>query len=293
MIRTRYIIYSLLLILIISSCRKDVFVDNPDITVPNPNLTITTDVMGQIVDIAGSPIEGAEISILGEAAQTNAQGSFLFRLLDINDSGTLVKIEKSGYFAQTRLIYPNKPKETCFLKATLIEKGNPTKFQSNTGQVIEMNGGALVEFTASSISYEGGSNYTGEVLVFTHWYDPTSKELSAQAPASLEAVNANGEKVILDTYGMVAVELQTPDGIALQLTSGETAKLSFTLASELEAQGPDMIPLWYLDEEKGIWVEESTAAKSNGYYIGEVSHFSFWNADYANTFVKIEGYFNE
>jgi hypothetical protein len=37
--------------------------------------------------------------------------------------------------------------------------------------------------------------------------------------------------------------------------------------------------LWYVDEQTGIWQEEGQATKNGNNYVGEVSHFSFWNCD--------------
>lgn len=42
---------------------------------------------------------------------------------------------------------------------------------------------------------------------------------------------------------------------------------------------PSSIPLWYLDEESGYWIEEGEAQLVDGSYVGEVSHFTFWNCD--------------
>jgi hypothetical protein len=35
--------------------------------------------------------------------------------------------------------------------------------------------------------------------------------------------------------------------------------------------------LWSFDEAKGLWKEEGQAIKTGSNYVGDVSHFSFWN----------------
>jgi hypothetical protein len=42
---------------------------------------------------------------------------------------------------------------------------------------------------------------------------------------------------------------------------------------------PATIPLWYFDEDKGVWQEEGSATKQGNKYIGTVSHFTDWNCD--------------
>ncbi len=49
--------------------------------------------------------------------------------------------------------------------------------------------------------------------------------------------------------------------------------------AELQTAAPSEIPLWSFYESHGIWAQESTATLQGGVYVGEVSHFSFWNCD--------------
>jgi photosystem II stability/assembly factor-like uncharacterized protein len=49
--------------------------------------------------------------------------------------------------------------------------------------------------------------------------------------------------------------------------------------SSILANAPATIPLWYFDEEQGTWIEEGSATLQNGSYVGNVGHFSSWNAD--------------
>jgi hypothetical protein len=42
---------------------------------------------------------------------------------------------------------------------------------------------------------------------------------------------------------------------------------------------PDTIKLWYFDEEVGYWKEDGEAVKVGNKYIGEVTHFTWWNCD--------------
>jgi len=146
------------------------------------------------------------------------------------------------------------------------------------GGTIETNDGAKVTFGSNTIIDSNGNLYNGSVSVYAHWYDPTSEDLSLTMPGDLRATDALGNEVQLATFGMLAVELETPDGQPLNISEGNTAELTFPL-EELADGAPNEIPLWYLDEESGIWKEEGQATKVGNTYVGEVSHFSFWNCD--------------
>ena len=53
----------------------------------------------------------------------------------------------------------------------------------------------------------------------------------------------------------------------------------FPIPASLQGEAPAAIPLWSLDETKGLWKEEGHATRQGTEYIGTVSHFSFWNCD--------------
>jgi hypothetical protein len=57
----------------------------------------------------------------------------------------------------------------------------------------------------------------------------------------------------------------------------------------MESNPPASIPLWYFDEERGIWVEEGTATLQGNVYTGAVAHFSWHNLDVPSERVTIKG----
>jgi hypothetical protein len=81
------------------------------------------------------------------------------------------------------------------------------------------------------------------------------------------------------TYGMIGVELLSGSGQPLKLAQGKKATLEFPVQTEQTAHAPQTIPLWFFDEISGIWREEGSATRIGDKYVGDVSHFSFWNCD--------------
>jgi hypothetical protein len=64
------------------------------------------------------------------------------------------------------------------------------------------------------------------------------------------------------------------------LAEGKEAELIAPIPYSLLENAPDTMPLWYYDEETGNWMEEGLASKVGSYYVGNVSHFSYWNFDH-------------
>ena len=98
-------------------------------------------------------------------------------------------------------------------------------------------------------------------------------------PGMLFAEDSNGNPRVLETYGMIAVELRSTSGEELNLAQGSTAEISVPVPQNVTST-PTTIPLWSFDETGGYWKEDGQATLQGNKYVGNVSHFSFWNWDF-------------
>jgi len=103
--------------------------------------------------------------------------------------------------------------------------------------------------------------------------------MNVQMPGMLYAANAQNEERMLQTFGMLAVELRGDSGEDLNIAEGSSAEIKVPLDASLIGTAPITIPLWYFDEANGYWIEEGQATLVGNAYIGTVTHFSFWNCD--------------
>ena len=196
--------------------------------------------------------------------------------------------EKDGYFYNAKFV-GSQLNKLNFTKIKMIEKVLTGTFQSDQGGVVMIENGSSVNFPADGIRQEAGGSYSGTVNVYATWLDPTAPDLTQRMPGDLRAMNAQEEQVQLTTYGMIGVELEGDAGEALNLADGQTAVIEVPVPSELLANAPATIPLWYFNKSSGYWEEEGTATLEGDKYVGMVSHFSFWNCDDPNFFVYIDG----
>lgn len=190
----------------------------------------------------------------------------------------VVNVSKDGYFDGNRRFFPISDTESR-IKISLLEKKFDQSFTASSGATLTFEAGGRINFAPNSIAMVDGTIFTGEVYAAIKWLDPTDINTLDRMPGSLHGVSSKLEEVALTTYGMVAVELQNASGAPLNLLEGQMAELYVPIPPALLPDSPQTIPLWSFYSEHGLWSEESEAKIENGFYVGSVPHFSFWNCD--------------
>ena len=238
--------------------------------------TINSDFLGRVVDVNNNPIEGVTITIGNMTTPTDANGVFIMNDALVFERFGYVKAEKAGYIHGSRAVVPSSRTnkiEIMLLEETVIQTLN----NGETATVVLANG--------ASVSLDGnyrnpdGSDYTGSIDVIMHMLDPVDDNMELQMPGMLYAENIDGNERMLQTLGMLAVELRGDNGEDLNLADGSTSEIIIPLDPSLVATAPTSIPLWYFDEVNGYWKEEGEAILVGNQYVGTVTHFSFWNCD--------------
>lgn len=287
--------------LIISSCSKKEESPNPignnytnNPTVPEnkyipPAVTFTTTVSGFVQDINGNPIQNAVVSTGNKTFTTDENGAF--ELIDAPFTGDFcyIKAQKSDYFTASTTIHGQAGSSYTTQLIMTAQKGLQS-FNAAEAKTITLPSGAKVDFPANAIKRLDGTPYTGKVFVATEHINPADPNFSLLIPGGdLRAFGAEGNEVQLFSYGMLNVEIRDASGSYLQLAEGKKATLTMPVPANMQSKAPAIIPLWYFDENKGIWIEEGEAKLQNGIYTGEVSHFTPWNCDWRGPRAFLKG----
>jgi len=267
-------------ILIITGCQREVDGNLPSISSPTMEQTVTATVNGRIVDEKKEPVKGALVSTgTGSTASTDINGYFHLENVTLNKSVGFIKVEKAGYFTGSRTFVASTTTANN-THIQLIPKTSAGSFVASAGGNITIpNGGSLAFATNSIINTLNNTPYTGNVNVAAYFLNPSSTSFGDIMPGALRGSRTDSSQVVLQSFGMVAVELTGSGGEKLQLASDKKATINLPISSSLQTTAPATIPLWYFDESKGLWKEEGTATKQGNNYIGVVNHFSFWNCD--------------
>lgn len=237
---------------------------------------ITRSFLGNVMDSNGNPIEGVTITIGTDQVQTDANGVFSIEDAQVNQRFAYVKAEKAGYIHGSRALVPTNGVNKVSIM--LLEETVAGSTTSGTEKTIAIANGASVSLKGDYIKPDG-TPYSGDLDVIVHHLDPTDTNVALQMPGMLYAENEANQERMLQTLGMLAVELRGTSGEDLNLAENSSAEIKIPVDASLMSIAPSTIPLWYFDEAKGYWIEEGEATLVGSNYIGTVKHFSFWNCD--------------
>lgn len=270
-----------LLFLLLISCKNESFldIDNNNST-PESNFnfgsTVQRNFQGVVLDTNGNPVSGATVTIGSGTVQTNFKGFFTFKNADVKENFALVKVAKSGFVDGSRVMVPTNGINR--VNIMMIPATTTANINSGSNSTVSLPNGTKVKFDGS-FKDASGNSYSGMVNVALFSLASSNQYLTELTPGSLLATNSGGNARIMETYGMIHVQLTGSSGQKLQIANGHTAEMTVTIDPLQTSTSPNTIPLWSYDENTGMWNEEGSATKVGNTYVGTVSHFSWWNCD--------------
>ena len=257
-------------------------------------------IVGQVSDAAGFPIEGVTVSIRkGASTITDAGG--LYTLTGVKQKKrVVVSFEKEDYapnqgIVALKLKKPKKPKGKGNKKEKWYKRANNGKLDQVTlnkvmipagePQPIEVDTGGTVTQDGFKVSFPPGSlDASGTVEVVVSPIDVSTPAIQA-FPGDFSALATTGERVLLETFSLMDIDI-TQNGQPVALNAGATAALEFLLPTNTNLTAGATVPLWFYDENRGIWREEGTGTVGTATddpqrlaVFGEVTHFTWWNVD--------------
>ncbi len=237
----------------------------------------TRNFYGQVFDRNGNPVANATVTIGSSTVQTTSNGLFILKNAQVKEKFAYVKVTKSGFVNASRVLVPSSGNNR--IKIMMIPATTTTTIVSGNTSTVSLTDGTKVKFDGS-FKDANGNAYTGNVNVALFHLATTDTYFNETMPGTLLASDAEGNPRVLESYGMVHVQLTGSSGQNLQISTGHTAEITLPISATQSASAPASIPLWSFDESLGIWKLEGAAIKTGATYVGNVSHFSWWNCDY-------------
>ena len=247
----------------------------------------TASVMGVVSGPTGAPEMNAIVRSPygGEETRTDPNGVFFLNNILVYDKLGYITITKPGFHQGSRSFLPLETGSNR-VNVQLLPMTQSGTFSAASGGTVT-SGLLQLNFPANAVTLNG-QPYTGTVNVFAAALDPTSTSMFDQMPGELLG-GLNDSLQLLRSFGMASVELRDVNMNELQLANGVSATLTFNIPASLQAEAPQSIDWWSFDEAQGLWMHEGVAQKQGFQYIGQASHFSWWNLDIPGTFNELIG----
>jgi hypothetical protein len=249
--------------------------------------TVSGKVAGRALASAdGTPVAGATVSAAGKSTTTAADGSYTLDGVPAADR-VVVSFAAADYIGAIVPVTVHGD-QTTPAHASMVRAAPAMQVDATADATVSAPGStAAVDLVGNSlVDAATGAAATGSVSVRVTAIDPASDPVSM--PGDYQT-STNGT---IESFGAIQVQLQDASGRKLNLKPGSTATIRIPLASR-SATPPASIPLYYLDETSGRWVQDGTAtlkgSAPNAYYEGTVSHFSYWNADMPAETIYVHG----
>ena len=249
-------------------------VDMPSKVSVHPT-TGTGTITGKVGTDTRDAVEGIMVNVGKQNAITNGKGEFTLTNVPAGDH-VLINFFYNGY-SITQKVVQVKTNRTSYVEAAVIPVSTTQNINPLTGGSVQF-AGAKVTFQANSFVDGNGNPYSKTVNVTATYFDPTSKAFLNAFMGEFKGVRNNKSETQIESYGFINVKIMNGTEM-LQIAPGKTAAISLPIPSKLVSRAPQLIQLWYYDEQQGKWFEEGTATKTGNNYIGYVSHFTSWNCD--------------
>lgn len=279
------------LIIIVFACKKSIQ-PNPGDGNGSGNGTGNGSVQGVITDLNNVPVSSATVTGGTATTTTDANGKFTLAKVQFTSDSVLVNVTKNGFFeGSKKFASATNTVSNAIIK--LIPKAVSGTFSASSGGNVNASGGGSINFNDGFINASNGNSYSGNVSVSATYLNPTDQNFSANAPGNISGVSNTNQPGVLQSFGVVAVELNDAAGNKLQLATGKTATITLPIPAALQSNAPPSIHLWYFDNATGRWKQEGIATKQSSNYVGVVNHFSFWSvSDLSDTAQYIRLSFN-
>jgi hypothetical protein len=242
----------------------------------NQGNSVNRNFFGLILDTSGNPVSNATVSVGSTSVQTNPNGLFTIENVSVKEKFAHIKVSKAGFINGSRVLIPTSGDNR--INIMLIPNTPTATVNSGVASEVNLPNGTKVKFDGSFVD-ASGTAYSGTVQVGLYHIKPSDTYFNETMPGSLLAADENGNAKVLESFGMLHVELTGSSGQKLNLATGHPSEISLDIDSTQLSSSPSSIPLWSFDEVAGIWKEDGQATKIGNKYVGNVSHFSWWNCD--------------
>jgi hypothetical protein len=228
----------------------------------------------------GSGIAGATVKSGSVTATTDAQGRYAMTGVPAA-ARTTVRVDVAQ-FAEGLSVVSVPQNGTGTAVTRVLPVGIVATIDAAAGGTVQVpNSPARVVLPAGAFAG------TGSITIAVTPINPALD--SAVMPGDFTTNNGSSA---IESFGAIAITPRNAAGQPVNLAAGRSATIRIAAVSR-GGSLPATIPLFFVDQATGSWVQEGTATLAgtapNQYYEGTVTHFSVWNADRVAETITVTG----
>lgn len=215
---------------------------------------------GVVSDQDGNPLANVTVQYGNESVQTNNRGYYFLNKLSDGESKPIY-FQKNGYMMTQKL---------ASIDENRVSRIDASLYQVEVDSEVDSKGAKLV-YEDFEVNIPEGA-YTEKVNVKATAYRTDDENFAEAFPGDFEGERENNIIVPIESFGFLNVEVTNNKGFV-------DPNLPVTLKIKAPEEAPNSIPMWYYDFVEKKWIEEGSWNLVDGYFVGEVNHFTPWNVD--------------
>ncbi len=220
-----------------------------------------TAIEGIAVGQDGSAIESVDLFFAGQlVGRTDKNGRFYFVVAKATKRAIVTfKDQVKKTFQEEDKIFILNEGQAALYRVILRKKPQPIIFNASEPYDVPLGGEtdnfADLELPENALLTEDGSVFSGNAKATVSVTDPRNQSDILSAPGDFTTTSEDGEEEMLETYGMMKLNLEDENGKPLTMSKPmkvylDPEKLNLTLSD-----GNVSIKLYWLDRKTGRWKE--------------------------------------
>ena len=236
-------------------------------------------VRGVVQDTQGTPLAGVAVVSKHGTTSTNDEGRYQLKL---PEGSAVLKFSSSKHVSTIKEV-PVSKEHATMLHVKLLKAAPAMQIPADEDGEIRGDSNSksrvIAKYTKNSFVKGNKEVASGKLVARLTNIDASSEAGQEAAPGAFIG-NDGGNRVPLESGGMLQIDVRDASGEKLKLKAGEKLSVQFPVPEGMKEPPPTM-PLWSFNEETGEWDKKTEVATlvDKSYYKADLPHMSSWNCD--------------
>ena len=229
-----------------------------------------TVIEGTAVGQDGSAAKSIDVFFAGKwVDMTDANGNFFFVVpKDTRRAIVTFKDQNNQKFEEEDKTFILNEGQSVQYRVKLREKPEPIIFNASEPLDVPLGGEsdsfADLELPENALLTEDGSVFSGNAKATVSVTDPRNQSDVSSAPGDFSTTNEDGEEEILETFGMMKLDLEDDKGKPLSMSKPMKVYLDPEKLNISLSEGNASVKLYWLDRKTGRWREAGDLFPEHG-----------------------------